>query len=202
MKGLNWIFNGVLAALVVVLFVLHFVQEKHIPGQGSQSEESVAVPAGDFKIAYVYVDSLLTHYDLYQDLADQMIKKKASLESELATKGSTLEKEIADFQYKVQKHLITSWDAADQEKKLGEKQQVLINLQNDMQNRLLEEEASFNRQIHDSVISTVNRYNADKGYHMILSHTFGGGLLYAEDYMNVTADILAMLNASYAESKK
>jgi len=198
-----WVFNGVLALAVVVLFILHFTGgEKGAELKASPGQESEVELSGDFRVAFVFIDSLLMEYDMYKDLADRLVTRKQGLESELASKGSALEKEIADFQYKVQKHLITSWEATEQEKKLGEKQQVLINLQNDMQNRLMQEEASLNQQIHDSVLSAVKAYNAARGYHLILSHTFGGGILYGADYMNVTADVLDQLNKTYRQGKK
>lgn len=198
-----WVFNAVLALAVVVLFILHFTGgEKGAELKASPGQESEVELSGEFKVAFVFIDSLLMGYDMYEDLADRLVTRKQGLENELSAKGSALEKEISDFQYKVQKHLITSWEATEQEKKLGEKQQVLINLQNDMQNRLMQEEATLNQQIHDSVLSAVRQYNETRGYHLVLSHTFGGGILYAADYMNVTGEVLEQLNTAYRKEKK
>lgn len=203
MKNISLVLNGILAVAVAVLFILHFNQkngEKDANAEGNKQNMEEA-PAGEFKIAYVHIDSLLTHYNMAQDMSEQLMKKKENLENELTTKGQTLEKDIADFQYKVQKGLITSWDATEQEKKLTEQQQVFVNLQNDMQNRLLQEEQDANLKVHNSVLEAVEDYNKTKGYKVIFSHTFGGVLLYAEDYMNVTKDILEKLNSAYADDK-
>lgn len=202
MKNISWVINGVLAVAVIILFILHFSSDGKKSETGDSEKISGAMTeAGNLQIAYVFVDSLLTHYTMYQDLTQELMKKKENLEKELTTKGSNLEKEITDFQYKVQKRLITSWDAADQEKRLQEKQQVLLNLQNDMQGRLMNDEQKLNIQLHDSIITAVDRYNETKGYQLILSHTFGGGLLYAPDYMNVTKEVLDLLNQNYLKSK-
>ncbi|MCD6331843.1 MAG: OmpH family outer membrane protein [Bacteroidales bacterium] len=204
MKKLSWGFNVVLAIAVVILFIFHFSQQHRIKELSSSAlpQERADSVKPSFRAAYVFVDSLLAHYGLYQELTDGLVKKKANLEKELAKKGKNLDKEISDYQYKVQKHLITSWDAADQEKKLQEKQQVLVNLQNDMQSRLMDEQQKVNLQIHDSVVNAVNRFNQTHGYHVIFSHTFGGGLLFAEDDMNITREVLDMLNESYQQGKK
>jgi len=203
MKNISLVINGVLAVAVAVLFILHFNQKKNTPASSSEGSISAeeTIPQGEMKVAYVYIDSLLTHFKMAQDMSSDLLKRKQGLESELTTKGQTLEKEIADFQYKVQKGLITSWDATEQEKKLTEQQQVFVNLQNDMQNRLLQDEQDANLKVHNTVLTAVEEYNQTKGYKLIFSNSFGGVLLHAEDYMNVTSDILQKLNSEYEDSK-
>ena len=203
MKNLSLVLNGVLLVAVVILFVLHF------SSRGPETEKTVQDSTGtvsqegssELNVAYVYIDSLLAHFKMAQDMSEQLFSRKENLERELSTKGQSLEKKIADYQYKVQKGLITSWDAKEEEKKLGEEQQVFINLQNDMQNKLLTEEQQANEKVHNTVVKAVREYNEDKGYKLIFSHAYGGVLLYAEDHMNITGDILAKLNAEYENSK-
>jgi outer membrane protein len=203
MKNLSLVLNGVLLVAVVVLFVLHFSSrepeaEKTVQdAAGTVSQDNT----GELNVAYVYIDSLLAHYKMAQDMSEQLFSRKDNLERELSTKGQSLEKKITDYQYKVQKGLITSWDAKEEEKKLAEEQQVFINLQNDMQNKLLTEEQQANEKVHNSVVKAVREYNEDKGYRLIFSHAYGGVLLYAEDHMNITGDILKKLNAEYENSK-
>ena len=203
MKNISLALNGVLAVAVIILFILHFNQKNTNPESADQDNsinESI-LSQGEMKIAYVYIDSLLAHYKMAQDMSADLLKKKENLENELTQKGQTLEKDIADFQYKVNKGLITSWDANEQEKRLTEQQQVFVNLQNDMQNRLLTEEQDANLKVHNTVLETVEEYNKAKGYKLIFSHTFGGILLHAEDYMNITGEILELLNDAYEASK-
>ncbi len=203
MKNISLVLNGVLIVAVAILFVLHFSKPKN---DVSNELKDVGVQEhvqqdGNLNVAYVYIDSLLTHFKMAQDMSEQLFKRKQNLESELETKGKTLEKDIADFQYKVSKGLITSWDATEQEKKLTEQQQVFINLQNDMQNRLLAEEQDANLKVHNTVIDVIEEYNKSKGYKLIFSNAFGGVLLHAEDYMNITGDVLEMLNVGYESGK-
>jgi len=203
MKNISLIANGIIAVAVAVLFILHFTQKKSPELTGTEVNKAQVAGSGDgeLKIAYVNIDSLLTHFKMAQDMSGNLLKRKESLENELKTKGQALEKSFADYQYKVQKGLITSWDAAELEKRLTEQQQVFVNLQNDMQNRLLTEEQDANLKVHTSVIKAVEEYNKSKGYNIILSHAFGGVLLYADNYMNVTGEILKILNETYAASK-
>lgn len=203
MKNLSLVFNGILAVAVVILFVLHFSGEKGGKGEhkNKTTKETTTQSEGEFKVAYVLIDSLLANYTLAQELTEELLKNKSALESELSTKGQKLEKKIAEFQNQVQKRLITSWDAQEKEKQLTEEQQVFINLQNDMQNRLMQNEQEMNVRVYETVIDYVDRFNADKGYKLILSQTSGGVLLYADDYMNVTKEVLEGLNAEHVATK-
>jgi len=197
----NRIISGVLAVAVIVLFVLHFSgkDKKVVENQGAQPGSLVG-NMGEMKVAYVFVDSVLANYEFYKILTDKLLAKKSNLEKELTGKGEAFQKEVADFQYKVEKKLITSWDAEARQKQLTEQQQVLGNLQNDMQNRLAQDEQTVTVQLHDSVISAVNEVNRKLGYNLVLSNTFGGGLLYADDYMNITKQVLDRLNEAYRKT--
>lgn len=200
-ENLNRIISGVLAIAVIVLFVLHF------SGKDKEAVENQPVQPGtlvgnmsEIKVAYVFVDSVLANYEYYKIVTDKLLAKKSGLERELSGKGESFKKEVTDFQYKVDKKLITSWDAEARQKQLTEQQQVLINLQNDMQNKLAQDEQAVTIQLHDSVISAVNQVNRKLGYNLVLSNTFGGGLLYADDYMNITRQVLDRLNESYRKT--
>jgi outer membrane protein len=197
----NRIISGILAIAVIVLFVLHFSdRDKEVVEPRSAQPGILAGGMGGIKVAYVFVDSVLANYEYYKILTDKLLAKKSSLEKELTGKGESFKKEVADFQYKVEKKLITSWDADARQKQLAEQQQVLVNLQNDMQNKLAQDEQTVTVQLHDSVLTTVNELNRKLGYNLVLSNTFGGGLLYADDYMNITKQVLDRLNESYRKT--
>ncbi len=200
----NRIISGVLAVAVIVLFVLHFSGKNKEVVDNQSAQTGVLLgnlgQTGDMKVAYVFVDSVLANYEYYKVLTDKLMAKKSGLEKELTGKGESFQKEVSEFQYKVEKKLITSWDAEARQKQLTEQQQVLVNLQNDMQNKLAQDEQTVTIQLHDSVLSAVNDINRKMGFNLILSNTFGGGLLYADDNMNITKQVLDRLNEAYRTS--
>lgn len=197
----NRIISGVLVIAVIVLFVLHFAGKEKKVVENQTAQQGILVGnTGQMKVAYVFVDSVLANYEYYKVLTDGLLAKKSSLEKELTGKGDSFKKEVADFQYKVDKKLITSWDAEARQKQLSEQQQVLVNLQTDMQDKLAQQEQTVTVQLHDSVISVVNQLNRRLGYNLVLSNTFGGGLLYADSYMNITKQVLDRLNENYKKS--
>jgi outer membrane protein len=186
---------------VVVLFVLHFSDKDEKAADIEQPQSGIITGStGSVKVAYVFVDSVLANYEYYKVLTDRLMSKKSTLEKELTGKGESFKKDVAEFQYKIDKKLITSWDAEARQKQLTEQQQVLVNLQNDMQDRLAQEEQAVTIQLHDSVIAVVNAVNSKLGYNLVLSNTFGGGLLYADNYMNITRQVLDRLNENYQKT--
>jgi outer membrane protein len=197
----NRIISGILGIAVIVLFVLHFVgKEKKVAENKPVQSGILAGNTNGIKVAYVFVDSVLANYEYYKILTDRLLSKKNNLEQELKGKGESFQKDVTEFQYKVEKKLITSWDAEARQKQLAEQQQVLSNLQNDMQSRLAQDEQTVTIQLHDSVINAVSEVNKKLGYNLVLSNTFGGGMLYADDYMNISRQVLDRLNETYRKT--
>lgn len=193
---------GVLAAAVLALFILHFTDRNDNSSEDQDIKQSnINEKPGAAKVAFVLVDSVLANYEYYKVLTDKLLARKSGLEKELAGKGDAFQKEVSDFQYKVDKRLITSWDAEAVQKQLTEKQQVLVNLQNEMQNRLLGDEQAVNRQLNDSMLVAVSDVNRKLGFNVVLSHTFGGGLLYGDGNLNITKQVLDRLNEGFKKSQ-
>ena len=68
--------------------------------------------------------------------------------------------------------------------------------------QLSEEEQVMYRQVLNEVMDYLKEYNAEYNYKYIFSNSFGGVLLYTDNTLNITQDVLKGLNESYAESKK
>ncbi|MFO7617772.1 MAG: OmpH family outer membrane protein [Bacteroidales bacterium] len=199
-ENVNRLLIAGLGVAVVILFILHFTTGPKKAEEGATTQLPREAAENELRVAYVFVDSVLANYEYYKVLTDRLLAKKTNLEKELLGKGEAFQKQVNDFQYKVEKRLITSWDAETRQKELGEQQQVLINLQNEMQSRLMQDEQAVTIQLHDSVMAAVSDVNRGMGYTIILSNTFGGGLLYAEDRMNITPQVLDRLNETYRKT--
>lgn len=165
------------------------------------SETTASAPTGVL-VAWVNMDTILPHYNMYIDYQAEIEQQGKTLEAELTAKGRRFENEVKDFQDKVQKGLMTRSEAQQRETELGNKQQALLQAQNEARLRLAEEEQVKMRQIHNSISEFLTAYNADKGYHFIMSYSFGGPLLYGHPGINITNEVLEGLNTRYAETRK
>lgn len=203
MKKFTLIFNIILALAVVALFVLHFTQKSgksHTNKSGK--EEAVADLSGQFKAAWVNMDTILNNYDMYFDLRKELEESSRKLEAELNSKSKNFEKEAMDFQDKVQKGLVTRSEAQQLQAALANKEQELYRLRDDMRMQLSDEEQVKLRVIQNSITEYLKTYNVDKGYYLILSNTYGGPLLYGHPALDITNDVLKGLNEKYVAEKK
>jgi outer membrane protein len=200
MKKTNLIINILFGVAIVVLFVLHFTMgSKRGDVKGTEGN---AVLTEQFTAAWVNMDTLMNSYDMYFDMKNELEESGRKKEADLNAKSRSFEKEAYDFQDKVQKGLLTRSEDQQLQTNLAAKEQQLYQLRDEMRMQLAEEEQVKLRLIHNSIIEYLKEYNADKGYHLILSNTFGGPLLYGNPANDITKEVLEGLNKKYAAAKK
>jgi outer membrane protein len=201
-KGsISIIINIVLAAAVIVLYVLHFQGSTTDVGEVKKETRPDSL-AGDLQIVYVNMDTLLQNYDKFFDLQQELSAKQEKMKAELNTKSRSYEQGVGDFQNKVSKGLVTRSRAQELERELMQEQQNLLQLRESLTAQLAEEEMVMNRQIMYSITDFLKEYSANKDYKYILSNTFGGPLLYTEDALNITWEVIEGLNTEYNASKE
>ena len=149
---------------------------------GADSSQSAVAAGGD--IAYFNIDSLVSRYDMYIDLRAAYEQKAKKADTELTSKGRSLENDVRDYQDKIQKGLVTRSQAQSIEENLNKKQQSLM----------------LNR-IHYSITEYLKEFNSDYRYKMILSSSTTGPVLNADPSLDLTQIILEGLNKKYATEK-
>lgn len=153
-------------------------------------------------VAYIQIDSLMLDYDLAEELRNTFQAKYNKADRELNAKYQRLEKDMMEAQDKMQKGLVTRATAEEMQQKLMTRQQELVNTRDRMMGELAEEEQVMNNRIYYAIMDYLSEYNADYKYSMIMSTTASGPILHAKPSMNITKEVLAALNAKYAEENK
>ena len=200
MKKTNFILNGFLAVAIGPMFA-------QCAGNNNASTTSAPVAgttgSSNMKIAFVEIDSLLTKYNFWNDLSEQMLKKEENIRTTLNEKGKKLEAEAREFERKIQNNGFTSRERAEQEQaRLMKQQQELQELQQKLANDLAAENQKNSLELRDSINSFLNEYNKSKGYDLIISNTAFDNLLYGNPALNITNEIVEGLNARYNPSIK
>lgn len=199
MKRTKYILNGLLALAMAFIFA----QCAENKGTASTASSPAAVSSGNLKIAYVEIDSLLTKYRYWNDLNELMIQKEENIRTTLNEKAKELEKEMREFQRKLENNGFASRERAEQENlRLAQKQRDLQQLQEKLANDLQTENQKNSLQLRDSINSFLKIYNKDKGYSLIISNTGFDNLLYADQAFNITSEIVDGLNARYNPQTK
>ncbi len=200
MKKTNFILNGLMALAFGVMFA-------QCAGNNNASTTSAPVAgatgSSNMKIAFVEIDSLLTKYNFWNDLSEQMIKKEENIRTTLNEKGKKLEAEAREFERKIQNNGFVSRERAEQEQaRLMKQQQELQELQQKLTNELAAENQKNSLELRDSINSFLKVYNQTKGYDLIISNTAFDNLLYGNPAYNITNEIVEGLNARYTPSVK
>lgn len=199
MKRTKYILNGFLALAMALIFA----QCAENKGTASTASSPAAVSSGSLKIAYVEIDSLLTKYRYWNDLNELMIQKEENIRTTLNEKAKELEKEMREFQRKLENNGFASRERAEQENlRLAQKQRDLQQLQEKLANDLQTENQKNSLQLRDSINSFLKTYNKSKGYSLIISNTGFDNLLYADQAFNITSEIVEGLNARYNPQTK
>ena len=167
MKKTSFIVKGLLALAIVLGFT-------QCANNNAATQSAPAAGNGNgtnMKIAYVEIDSLLTKYNFWNDLNEQMIKKEENIRTTLNEKGKKLEKEAQEFQRKYENNGFVSPERAQQEyQRIQKQQQDLQELQQKLTEELAVENQKNSLQLRDSINSFLKIYNENKGYDLIISN--------------------------------
>lgn len=201
MKKSALIINVILAIAVVLLYVLHFVGIPKGADEPETDSTTSEIVAGEKSIAWVNIDSVLNNYDMYFDIQKELEAKGRKMEADMTTRTRSFEREMMDFQEKVQKGLVTRSTAQQMQQDLSQKEQELYLFRDELRMKFAEEEQVMLRRIQNNITEFLKEYNKDKGFEIILSGAFGGPLLYGNPSIEITKEVTAGLNAEYAKTK-
>jgi outer membrane protein len=158
--------------------------------------DTAHVPA----IVFVNQDTLLNNYDYFKAVKLKMQTLSQKAQDEITAKGQAFQKEVAAYQKKV--NALTPIQKAATEKKLAAEQQQLQNLQQNTGKQLQDIEASENTTLYDKIAAFLKTYTKTKGYKIILTYSKSNpSMLYGDDSLDITKDVLVGLNAEYKAGK-
>lgn len=195
-------FKTIAIALCASAFVLTFTQCNNTPQQPAVATQVACEGASSLKIAYVDIDTLLTNYNLWKDLNEDIIRKEENVRVTLNEKAQDLQNDIEEFERKLNNNGFATRERAESEQsRILKKRQDLEELQERLSNELAIESNKNNVLFRDSINSFINQYNKQKGYNVILSR-LGDNILYIDAEMNITQEVIDGLNARYKAGKK
>ena len=194
MKNFSGILNVILVAAVAVLYYLHFSNKPEPPLQNK------VVNMSNINIAYVNSDSLLDNYLYFKNKKTELEEKQSRIKNELKNESAKLQSEVEDYQQKAA--TMNEQERRKLEEQLTMKQQNLMQKKDDLVSKLDDEQNKTNEGLYNKLTSYMKEYNQDKNYSFILGFQRGGGILFANDSLNITKDIVQGLNYAYEEEQK
>lgn len=172
------------------------------PAAAAASEDSTAV-AGS--IVFFNMDKVMEGYDMANDLNSVFETKTSGIQAEIDRRGKKLEKDMTDFQNKVDKGLLTTSVAQAQYQKIQQQQQDYQQYVVRKQQEMGEEQQVMMNQIANAIAEYVQEYNAEHQYALILATAgpiLSTPVVTGDPKLDITQDLLAGLNAAYIKTKE
>lgn len=149
------------------------------------------------RFAYVDADTLSEKYLYLAEKRKKLEAKQAASETEINNLGKSLQNQYAAFQKKAQEGTLTQAEGEAGQKKLMVQQQNLEKRTQTLQAEMFKEQEAINKEFKKRLNDFLTTYNADKKYDFIFSHSEAGGqILYANPALNITDEILNLMNKS------
>lgn len=191
MKNLSLILNGVLIIAVGFLYYAEFADSDD--DSENESEIKSGLSFENPNIAYINSDTLLTNYNYYEVVSKKLEEKRLQLQQDYTRRAEGLQKQIEDYQRTVNNLTIAQARAVEED--LGRKRQNLLQYQETITQDLMREEAAITQELYEKVASYLKTYGDENNLHVVLTYSAGSGLLYANDALNITDQVISGLNS-------
>ena len=182
-------------AITAVMISCNKEQPKSTSGTVSNSDTKSEL------IVYVNSDSLLNNYEYFKSVKAKFQEKSKKAQSDLTAKGSAFQREVAAYQQSAAS--LSADQRASTEERLARKQQELSTYNQNAGNALANEEAVENEKLYNKVSEFLKKYAKTKGYKMVLTYSKANPtVLYADESLDVTKEVVAGLNEEYKKENK
>ncbi|MEO6759433.1 MAG: OmpH family outer membrane protein [Saprospiraceae bacterium] len=191
MKNISLILNVILLAAVGHLYYLNLRKAKPV-------EQPMIMPAATnagVRVAHVNADNLDANYGWLKKQKAAIEQKVSSAQNSLGNKKEALMKDLDAFQGKYQSGTMTEADAKAQYEKLMQRQQKLGEEEERLSKQLGEDQKKAFNDLYANVESQLKTLSSQIGYDYILSYSRGGPILLANDSLDITTEVLKLLNA-------
>lgn len=197
MKKIYPLLSGLMAIAIVITFTQCTGGKKE-----AAADAGVPAKAGNYSIAFVNVDTLLTQYELWKNLNNEMMRKEENIKATLNEKARDLRADYDDFQRKLQNNAYATQSRAEEEQnRIMKKKNELDQLQDRLTSDLMLERQKNDSIVRDSIKFFIEEYNKTKKYDLIISRV-GDNLLFANEALNITKEVVDGLNVRYKATVK
>lgn len=163
----------------------------------SNAVEAVASGLSSAKVVYVDLDSLQDKYAWFKETKVQFEQRERALSSSIENKAQDLQRQMAALNEKAQKGTTPPAQLQQEGQSLQRRQQELVGERDKKSKELLEESQKFNATLQKRVTTVLTQLQQQKGYDYVMSYSKAGGgtILYVNPKLDVTPEVLTLLNA-------
>ena len=195
MKQIKHTISGIFVLLITIFL---FAQCKNQATKESEEVNATNESNSEYlPLAYVEGDSLLAHFEFYNQLASNLEDKVLKHVNILNENNKKLENELINFQQKVQTNAFLSQERAQQE------YNRIQNMKDNFERQAAQREQSITleqqllqQQFIDTVALGMKEFNTPQKYQMIFTKS-SNNILYADPRCNITNEVIEFLNKRF-----
>lgn len=201
--------NVILVIAVVILFVMQFSSGNKIEKvkeveKGVEKEKPQEINGEDikapFKIAYVNSDTVAAYYDFSKQMTTKLKSSQSSAESKL--KGMYAKYESQRKSFEAEAPIMGQEELQRKAQEIGMLEQSIMQKEQELSASLAKKEA----EVMTSYVYETDKFmqvvGKDLGYDYVMSYRVGGPMLYANPELDITSQVVELLNAEYKKSKE
>ncbi len=149
------------------------------------------------KIGYIDVEDLMKDYEATKVLEESLKAKQEIMAKELDSLGAPFQQKVQEYYQNAER--MSASKRAKTEQALQQEQQILQAKQQGAAQSLQKENQEQSEIITKKVDSFVADYAKLNGYKLIMGTTGQGTVMYGDDALNVTQDLLDILNEEFSK---
>ncbi|HWZ22990.1 MAG TPA: OmpH family outer membrane protein [Cytophagaceae bacterium] len=200
MQKISIAINAVLLIAVGVLFYMVFSLKKQVSGEvgtDSLSMVSLPLPKADGKIMFVNVDSLKAKYDYFLKIEADLLKKGKANEAEIKNMYDVFQKSYQKYQEQGQAGTMTEQQIEMAQRDLAQKEKTIREREELITQNFSKEAEKMNQQFLKYVLSYLKKKSKEHNYSYVMGYAEGSNLLYVNDSLDITKQVVNGLNADY-----
>lgn len=192
------VFDAIMLAAVVVLFVLHFCGNK---------EKNDIIPvdpalAGNGDVVYVNIDTINEKYEMVSLLTDSIESEKQRQTVIFQNRKKSLETKLANYQRNMQTGQLTAQQAQYAESSLQQESEKLqFDYAQAEEDFAVRYQAALT-QIADSLKAATARVNKKHNASYVFSYGAGSPMICADPTKDITQEVLKEMNKPFSKKSK
>ena len=191
MKSNTWIFNGVLAVAVVILYILHFTS-------GTTPIKASAAGGVGTKVAYFEIDSIQNSYEFFKEVKSSLQVKDMENAKELTALKNAFAAKYQDLQKNGRS--LSQAEIGSRQQELAQLEKNYTNKEQQLSQELQEESFKRLQEVKKKIEVFLEKYNKNKEFAYIFSSN--ADLMYYKDTAyDITSDIIKGLNSEHISKK-
>jgi outer membrane protein len=161
---------------------------------GSGSKKSSSDSSSNLSVAFYIKDSVATHYTYFKESQEEI----EAMELEVAGKANELQQKYGElanqYQTKMAQGLISKNGEAYYQKKLQDLQLEMTSLEQTEGAELNSKAEKFQEELLEKLDKYGKEFAEKNNYNLILAKEKMGGILFADESMDITMDFIEYMN--------